>query len=102
MKDPSRTASCGGKATSPRPEDTDAQAGCRAVTAICSVCQEPFAAKKNAKTCSGRCRMVASRGRRVGDLVVKIEMAEKALADAGVALGKLRELAAAGSSKVMP
>jgi hypothetical protein len=46
--------------------------------------------------------MRSSRGRRVGDLVARIELAEHALADAHVALAALRELAIEGSSKVMP
>jgi hypothetical protein len=46
--------------------------------------------------------MQASRNRRVGDLILKIETAEKALLDAQQALGALKELALVGSSKVMP
>jgi hypothetical protein len=46
--------------------------------------------------------MHASRARRVGDLIMKIEAAEKALLEAREALGVLRELALVGSSKVMP
>ena len=43
-----------------------------------------------------------SRNRRVHDLVVRLEVAEQALASANHALAALRELASAGSSKVMP
>jgi len=53
--------------------------------------------------------MNASRARRVGDLVVRIEAAEarleateEAVREARAALAGLRELAALGASKVMP
>jgi hypothetical protein len=53
--------------------------------------------------------MNASRGRRVAELVGRIEAAERRLAvaergigEARLALGGLRELATLGASKVMP
>jgi len=53
--------------------------------------------------------MVASRTRRVDELNAKLDLsaralaqAEAALAQAATALAALRELASAGSSKVMP
>ncbi len=53
--------------------------------------------------------MNASRGRRVAELIARIEasqlqldLAERGLREARVALGALRELAASGASKVMP
>lgn len=77
---------------------------------ICCVCGKKFTARRpEARACSGRCRMQASRSRRVRDLVAvieaaaaKIEVAEGGLREARVALAALRELAAQGSSKVMP
>jgi hypothetical protein len=53
--------------------------------------------------------MNASRGRRVAELVARIEaaelrleQAERGIVEARAALGGLRELATAGASKVMP
>jgi len=77
---------------------------------LCSVCGKAFVARRpEARACSGRCRMNASRGRRVAELVGRIEAAERRLAvaergigEARLALGGLRELATLGASKVMP
>jgi len=76
----------------------------------CCVCGRPFVARRpEARACSGKCRMSASRGRRVADLVARIEAAEAQLRTsedglrvAREALAGLRELATLGSSKVMP
>jgi len=53
--------------------------------------------------------MQASRGRRVEELILKLDLSGQALAQAAVGLAQaetalrtLRELASAGSSKVMP
>ena len=77
---------------------------------ICAVCGSIFFPRRpEARACSGKCRMNASRSRRVSDLVARIEAAEVRLAEAErgigearLALGGLRELATLGASKVMP
>jgi len=77
---------------------------------ICTVCGSIFFPRRpEARACSGKCRMNASRSRRVNDLVARIEAAEvrlaeaeRVLGEARLALGGLRELATLGSSKVMP
>lgn len=76
----------------------------------CCVCGGTFHPRRpEARACSGKCRMNASRGRRVADLVARIEIAEaqlqaseRGLSAAREALAGLRELATLGASKVMP
>jgi hypothetical protein len=90
---------------SPRPSG-----GRVAGTHTCCVCGKKFTARRpGARACGGRCRMQASRSRRVSHLVALIEAtetriaaSEEALGLAREALSGLRELAALGSSKVMP
>ncbi len=76
----------------------------------CCVCGAVFYPRRpEARACSGRCRMAASRGRRVAELVARIGASEVRIADCEQALGlarealaALKELAVAGSSRVMP
>jgi len=97
-------------ATCTSPIPSTPSSGPRIGSRICVVCGKPFVARRpEARACSGRCRMNASRARRVGDLVVRIEAAEarleateEAVREARAALAGLRELAALGASKVMP
>ena len=82
----------------------------RAGTRVCVTCGRSFLARRpEARACSGRCRMHASRERRVAELVGRIVAAEsqivaaeQGLALARAALAGLRELADLGPSKVMP
>jgi exonuclease VII small subunit len=46
--------------------------------------------------------MQASRNRRLGELVERLQRAELALENANVALAAVRELAMVGASRVMP
>src|ERR1700678_757437 len=103
---PSRTAFREGVATPAHPAPTEAVHEAGPSLRPCSVCGENFTPSRSAKTCSGRCRMLASRTRRVDDLVSKLELAgralvhaEHALCDARVGLDELRALASSGSSK---
>lgn len=76
----------------------------------CLVCGAIFRARRaSARSCSGRCRIMLSRTRRVADLVDRVAAAEHALAsaehglcEARAALGAVRELAEAGGAKVAP
>lgn len=80
------------------------------ITRDCVVCGAQFTATRpTARCCSGRCRIMLSRTRRVADLVQRLAAAESALCaaenavkDAGGALRDLRLLAEAGGSKVAP
>jgi predicted nucleic acid-binding Zn ribbon protein len=69
----------------------------------CQVCGTPFkATKPTARCCSGKCRMVLSRTRRVADVTTKLVCAEHAMTLATEALRELRELVQAGAGKLAP
>lgn len=100
---PSQTDFEPSSATLPHPASSETCGGARAVNRICIVCRKRFTAKRaEAKACSGRCRMQASRNRRLTELVERLERAELALANANIALAAVRELAAIGISRVAP
>ncbi len=117
MDDPSRTRTAprpigveSSPATCTSPTPSQATSGATPGTRICCVCGRAFVARRpEARACSGKCRMNASRARRVGDLVARIAAAEARLdateegvREARAALAALRDLAMIGSSKVMP
>lgn len=63
----------------------------------CEQCAGPFRARrKEARFCSGRCRILACRQRRHGVLLNRIATAEAALAAAHDAIEALREIADLG------
>lgn len=80
---PSRTDFRGAWDTSPRSGAAEPVQGRSA--AVLGL-QRAFARKRASETCSGRCGMRTSRTRRFGDLVARLELAERALADASIAL----------------
>ena len=108
--EPARGASGASPAPLAHLTPSEPSSGSKAGSRICVVCGKKFTARRpEARACGGRCRMNASRGRRVAELVAlieasetRIEQGERALADARAALGALRELASLGASKVMP
>lgn len=85
-------------------------AGPKTVDRKCVVCGEVFSASRpTARCCSGRCRIMLSRSRRVADLVSRLVAAEAAVAAAGVALDEassalrdLRQLVELGGPKIAP
>jgi len=93
-----------------RPATVEPSGGRSPAARSCCVCGVVFHPRRpEARACSGKCRMAASRGRRVAELVARIEAAElrlaeaeRGLGEARLALGGLRELATVGASKVMP
>jgi hypothetical protein len=49
-----------------------------------------------------RCRTLLSRQRRLGDLVARLERAERALGEAGAAVAELRQLVGLGVYRIAP
>lgn len=86
------------------------RAGAGTSTRTCAVCGASFGAvRPTARCCSGRCRIMLSRARRVADLVQRLAAAEAglraaelAIKDAALAVQDLRALAEQGGSKVAP
>jgi len=77
--------------------------GVTAAPRSCQVCGIVFTATKpTARCCSGKCRMVLSRTRRVADVTTKLMGAEQAMVLATEALRELRELVQAGAGKLAP
>jgi hypothetical protein len=64
-----------------------------AVTRRCAVCGMELKTKKvTAKCCSGKCRVILCRTRRLGDLVAKLEASQQALGKAETVLLELRKV----------
>jgi predicted nucleic acid-binding Zn ribbon protein len=76
----------------------------------CLVCGQEFSATRaTARCCSGRCRIILSRARRVAELVQRLALAEaelraaeSAIKEAAIAVHDLRALAEQGGPKVAP
>jgi predicted nucleic acid-binding Zn ribbon protein len=81
-----------------------------AISRECVVCSQEFSATRaTARCCSGRCRIMLSRARRVAELVRRLALAEtglrsadQAIQEAANAIRDLRTLAEQGGPKVAP
>jgi predicted nucleic acid-binding Zn ribbon protein len=70
---------------------------------LCLICGTPLSSsRRSAKTCSSKCRTLLSRHRRLADLIARLERAEGALHEAGVAVAELREIVGLGIYRVAP
>ncbi len=65
---------------------------------VCAVCGGPLraGARKEARSCSGKCRIIACRQRRHSHLLNRLAVAEAALSAAAEAVAALRPIAAQG------